>query len=82
MSCCRGLHTEAEGGERAAEDTLLPGDAGDLHQGCEAGSTQGRNPDYKESPLITLYRVSEHCSLQASTLQLGLSIINQLLIHS
>lgn len=57
MSCSGGLHTEAEGGKRVAEDTLLPGNAGDLHQGCETRSTQGRNPDHKESPLITLYRV-------------------------
>lgn len=60
----RGLHTEAPRGERAAEDSLLPGGAGVLHQGYQTGSTQGRNPDHKESTLVTVYRVSERCSLK------------------
>lgn len=62
MSRCGGLRTEAQGGERVTEDSLLPGNTGDLHQGHKTGSTQGRNPDHKESPFITLYRVSEYCS--------------------
>ena len=61
----RGLHTEASRGERAAEDSLLPGGAGVLHQGDQTGSTQGRNPDHKESTLVRVYRVSERCSVRA-----------------
>lgn len=58
----RGLRAEASGRERTAEDALLPSNAGGVRQRNTARLVQGRNPDHKEGPHVTVPRVSERCT--------------------